>query len=233
MRDRPVMTPTSSHAAGRTAQNAIVVQVSVGRPRPVERHGRFAETAIYKAGVDGPVRAAGVNLDGDDQADRNAHGGYDKAIYAYADEDRRWWEAHTGRAIEPAAFGENLTTSGIDITNSVIGEQWTVGTVVLEVSEPRIPCWKLNHRLGDADFLKRFNAAGRPGTYLRIRQEGYLETGNPIRVVHVPDHGITVADVARIHRDRIGAEVLLTLDAISDHWKQWAARTIDRARRTP
>lgn len=128
--------------------------VSVGRPRPVDRNGRPDRTAI-----DGPVRAAGANLNGDDQADRDAHGGYGKAIYAYADEDRRWWEAETGRTIEPAGFGENLTTSGIDDTNSVIGERWPIGTVELEVSEPRLPCWKLNHRMGDDTFVKRFNAA--------------------------------------------------------------------------
>jgi MOSC domain-containing protein YiiM len=212
-------------ATTRTTQNGQLVQISVGRPRPVERRGRSGRTAIYKTAVDGPVRAAGVNLDGDDQADRNAHGGYDKAVYAYADEDRRWWESETGRTIERAAFGENLTTSGIDVTNSVIGEQWAIGTVTLEVSEPRLPCWKLNHRMGDEHFLKRFTAAQRPGAYLRILTEGMLRAGDAIRVVHVPDHGVTVAEVARIHRERAGVEVLLELDSISEAWRDWAIRT--------
>jgi MOSC domain-containing protein YiiM len=209
----------------RTTQNGHLVQVSVGRPRPVDRHGRDGRTAIYKSAVHGPVRAAGVNLDGDDQADRDAHGGDDKAIYAYADEDRRWWESETGRAIERAAFGENLTTSGIDVTNSLIGEQWVIGSVVLEVSEPRLPCWKLNHRMGDEHFVKRFTAARRPGAYLRILTEGVLRAGDSIRVVRVPDHGVTVADVARIHRERVGVETLLELDSISQAWKDWATRT--------
>lgn len=215
----------SSRLVSRTAQQGHLVQISVGRPRPVERRGRDGRTAIYKTAVDGPVRAAGVNLDGDDQADRDAHGGYDKAIYAYADEDRRWWESETGRPIERAAFGENLTTSGIDVTNSVIGERWTIGTVVLEVSEPRLPCWKLNHRMGDEHFVKRFTAAQRPGAYLRILTEGILRAGDAIRVVHVPDHGVTVAEVARIHRARAGVETLLDLDSISQAWKDWATRT--------
>jgi MOSC domain-containing protein YiiM len=209
----------------RTTQNGHLLQVSVGRPRPVDRHGRDGRTAIYKSAVHGPVRAAGVNLDGDDQADRNAHGGDDKAIYAYADEDREWWESETGRAIERAAFGENLTTSGIDVTNSLIGEQWVIGSVVLEVSEPRLPCWKLNHRMGDEHFVKRFTAARRPGAYLRILTEGVLRAGDSIRVVRVPDHGVTVADVARIHRERVGVETLLELDSISQAWKDWATRT--------
>jgi MOSC domain-containing protein YiiM len=212
-------------ATTRTTQNGHLVQISVGRPRPVERRGRSGDTAIYKTAVDGPVRAAGVNLDGDDQADRNAHGGYDKAVYAYADEDRRWWESETGRTIEPAAFGENLTTSGIDVTNSVIGEQWALGTVTLEVSEPRLPCWKLNHRMGDEHFLKRFNAAQRPGAYLRIVTAGILRAGDAIHVVHVPDHGVTVAEVARIHRERAGVETILELDSISQAWRDWATRT--------
>jgi MOSC domain-containing protein YiiM len=212
----------STRLVTRTTQTGHLVQVSVGRPRPVERHGRDGRTAIYKTAVDGPVRAAGVNLDGDDQADRNAHGGYDKAIYAYADEDRSWWESETGRTIERAAFGENLTTSGIDVTNAVIGEQWAIGTVTLEVSEPRLPCWK---RMGDDRFVKRFTAAQRPGAYLRILTAGTLRAGDAIRVVNVPDHGVTVAAVARIHRERAGAEVLLGLDSISQAWKDWATRT--------
>lgn len=215
--------PDSSH----------VVRISVGRPRPVVRHGRPGLTAIAKTAVDGAVRAAGVNLEGDDQADRIAHGGHDKAVYAYAEEDRAWWEAETGRTIEPATFGENLTTRGIDITSSVVGEHWTIGTAVLEVSEPRLPCWKLSHRLGDPGFGRRFVAAGRPGTYLRIVAEGVLTAGDAIRVAHVPDHGITIGDVARIRRDGTGAELLLTLDAISDPWKEWATRQTGRRRSSP
>lgn len=210
----------------RTASPGQLVQVSVGRPRPVQRAGRGARTAIYKDPVVGPVRAADVNLEGDDQADRDVHGGYDKAIYAYADEDRRWWQAEVGRTIEPGAFGENLTTRGIDVSHAVIGERWAIGTVVVEVSEPRLPCWKLNHRMSDNAFVRRFTSAGRPGAYLRIVTEGILEAGDPIRVEHVPDHGVTVADVARIHRSRTGAEQVLALDAISDAWKAWAERTV-------
>ena len=209
-------------------QRGQLVQVSVGRPQPVSREGRVDRTAIFKTAVDGPVRAAGVNLDGDDQADREVHGGYDKAVYAYADQDRRWWESATGRSIERAGFGENLTTSGVDVTNAVIGERWAIGTAVLEVSEPRLPCWKLNVRMGDDSFVRRFNAAGRPGAYLRIVEGGVLRAGDSITVVHVPEHGVTVAEVARIRRSRAGADVLLAVDSLSDEWKQWAARAVSR-----
>lgn len=214
--------------ADRTSQRGHLIQVSVGRPQPVDRQGRVDRTAIFKVAVDGPVRASGINLDGDDQADRDVHGGHDKAIYAYAEEDRRWWESETGRTIERAAFGENLTTSDIDVTNAVIGERWAIGTVVLEVSEPRLPCWKLNLRMGDDSFVRRFHASGRPGTYLRIVTSGDLRAGDVIRVVRVPDHGVTVGDAAQIRRSRAGAEVLLALDSISDEWKHWAARAVGR-----
>ncbi len=205
-----------------------ILAVSVGRPRPIDRNGQPAETAIWKAPVDGPVRAVGVNLVGDDQADRQAHGGTHKAIYAYADEDRRWWEGELGRPVELASFGENLTTEGRDLRRAVIGERWRVGTVLLEVSEPRVPCWKLNRRMGDDRFIQRFNAAGRPGTYLRIIEEGELQAGDHIVVTDVPDHGLTVGEVAAMYRDQLGVERILAVEAISDAWKSWARSKIER-----
>lgn len=213
----------------RSAATGTVVAVSVGQPRTVDRQGRPATTAIYKSAVEGPVRAVGINLEGDDQADRQGHGGYDKAIYAYADEDRRWWETEVGRPIDLGGFGENLTTSGLDLTGALVGERWRIGSVDLEVSEPRVPCWKLNHRMGDNRFIQRFTAAGRPGTYLRIIGEGTLEAGDEITVTSVPDHDLSVGEVARIYRERSGAERILDVEAMSDAWRAWAQRTIDRA----
>ncbi len=174
----------------------LVKSVNVGVLREVEREGRPTETAIWKTPVSGRVRVRGVNLDGDDQADRNVHGGPDKAVYAYAVEDARWWETELDRALDVGAFGENLTIEGIDITGAVVGERWQVGTVLLEVSAPRVPCWKLNLRMGDSTFVRRFAAAGRPGAYLRIVTEGDVGAGDEICIVSVPAHGPTVGDVA-------------------------------------
>ena len=103
-----------------------VLSVSVGRPRVFEFNGRAVRSAIWKSPVVGRVAARGVNLDGDDQADRKAHGGPDKAIYAYAVEDVRWWERKLGRSLEHGQFGENLTTEGIDVNVAAIGERWQV-----------------------------------------------------------------------------------------------------------
>jgi MOSC domain-containing protein YiiM len=147
--------------------------------------------------VDGRVRVAGVNVAGDDQADRSVHGGPDKAIYAYASEDTAWWEAELDRELGPGAFGENLTVEGIDISGAVIGERWRLGTVELEVCQPRFPCFKLGLRFGDPKMLKRFTRAERPGAYLRIVREGEIGAGDAIEVADRPAHGITVALVAR------------------------------------
>jgi MOSC domain-containing protein YiiM len=177
---------------------ARLLSVNVGRPQPVGlRRGRPVRSAIGKAPVDGRVRVAGVNVAGDDQADRSVHGGPDKAIYAYASEDTAWWEAELDRELGPGAFGENLTVEGIDVSGAVIGERWRLGTVELEVCQPRFPCFKLGLRFGDPKMLKRFTRAERPGAYLRIVREGEIGAGDPIEVADRPAHGITVALVAR------------------------------------
>ena len=119
-----------------------VLSVNVGSVREFDYNGRPAKSAIWKSPVAGRIAARGVNLAGDDQADRQAHGGADKALYAYAVEDARWWEQEIGRALAHGEFGENLTTEGIDVNDAIVGEQWQIGSTVLEVSEPRIPCWR-------------------------------------------------------------------------------------------
>ena len=177
---------------------ARLVSVNVGRPQPVgARRGRIVKSAIGKAPVAGRVRVAGVNLDGDDQADRSVHGGPDKAIYAYATEDIAWWQAELGRELGPGAFGENLTIEGVDVSGALIGEHWRLGTIELEVCQPRFPCFKLGLRFGDPKMLKRFTQAERPGAYLRIVREGEIGAGDAIEVVDRPAHAVTVALVAR------------------------------------
>jgi MOSC domain-containing protein YiiM len=129
-----------------------VLSVNVGLPRGFEYNGRPARSAIWKSPVAGRVAARGVNLAGDDQADRKAHGGSDKAVYAYAVEDARWWEQEIGRSLSYGEFGENLTTEGIEVNDALVGERWEIGTTVLEISEPRIPCWRLGVRMNDKLF---------------------------------------------------------------------------------
>jgi len=123
-----------------------VVSVNIGRPQPLVTGKRVVQSAIGKTPVEGPVAVRGVNLEGDDQADRSVHGGPDQAVYAYASEDIAYWSDVTGLDLGPGAFGENLTTAGIDVSGARIGERWRIGTVELRVTGPRIPCFKLEAR---------------------------------------------------------------------------------------
>lgn len=204
---------------------ARVLSINVGQAREFEFNGRPAKSAIWKTPVNGRIAARGVNLEGDDQADRKAHGGPDKAVYAYAMEDVRWWEEKLGRSLQHGEFGENLTTEGVAVNDAPIGERWAIGTAVFEISEPRIPCWRLGVRMNDQGFVRRFTEALRPGTYLRIIVEGVIGAGDEIRIIETPDHDLTVRDIFRIYtRDRGEVERLLTVARISESWRGWAQR---------
>ena len=188
-----------------------LVSVNVGTPQQLSvRRGRPMMSAIAKHQVDGRVRVQGVNVAGDAQADRRVHGGPDKAVYAYASEDIAWWEDVLGIDVPAGMFGENLTTEGVDVTNAVIGERWLVGTVELEVCQPRQPCSKLGLRFGNPKMVKMFAQASRPGAYLRIVSEGELGVGDAVEVVSRPDHGVTIAMVSdAVFKDRsLAARVL-------------------------
>ncbi len=213
------------------AQGSLL-SVNVGGIREFEFEGRTAVSAIWKAPAAGRVAARGVNLEGDDQADRAVHGGPDKAVYAYAIEDMRWWENELGRPLEYGEFGENLTTEGIDVNGALVGERWEIGSTVLEVSEPRVPCWRFGVRMEDKLFPRRFTKAGRPGTYLRIVVEGDVGAGDEVRVVERPNHDVTVGDVFRIFtRDRDELARLLSVPQISSSWKRWAEDLLAKRQR--
>lgn len=199
-----------------------LLAVSVGTPQLVTAGTRAVSTAIWKTPVAGRVAVRGVNLDGDDQADRSVHGGPDKAVYAYASEDSAWWSQRLGREVGPGGFGENLTTRGLDLTTARIGDRWRVGTTLLEVRQTRIPCFKLGLRMGDPHFLRTFAEAGRPGAYLGILEEGDVGAGDRIEVVFRPGHDITVAlmSEALLH-DRTLRPRLLEAPALPASWRAW------------
>ena len=211
--------------------NGRILSVNVGGVREFDYNGRPAKSAIWKSPVVGRVAARGVNLEGDDQADRKAHGGPDKALYAYAIEDLRWWEVTLGRSLQYGEFGENLTTEGLGVNDALVGERWAIGTLVLEVSEPRIPCWRLGVRMNDQKFPRRFTEAMRPGAYLRIIVEGNVAAGDEIRIIVKPDHDLTVRDIFRIYtRDREEVERLLAIPGISESWREWAENWLQKVK---
>jgi MOSC domain-containing protein YiiM len=206
-----------------------VVSVNVGRPHTVDWYGREVTSAIWKQPVDGRRRLRGLNVDGDDQADRRVHGGPTKAVYVYATEDYSWWGAVLGVTLAPGTFGDNLTVSGADLAERVVGERWRIGTAVLRVTEPRIPCFKLGMRMGDAGFVEQFADAGRPGTYLAIDVEGEAGAGDPIELLHRPDHDVTIGMVERAYHGHPELlQRLVDVPDLSEAWRHWAARAITR-----
>jgi MOSC domain-containing protein YiiM len=204
-----------------------VLSVNVGDVRTVEWRGRPVTTAIWKSPVEGRVDVRGVNLVGDDQADRRVHGGADKAVYAYAVEDYDWWATSTG-PLAPGTFGENLTTAGVDLTACRIGDRWQVGSAVLEVAQPRQPCFKLGIRMGDDAFPGRFAAAGRPGAYLRIVAPGDVGAGDEIRVEAADAPAVALGALVV---DPIADDVLRMVAAdprVPTGWRRTAARALAR-----
>ena len=182
-----------------------------------------AQTGIDKRPIFGPVRFENEQVHGDVIGDKNAHGGYDQAVYAYAREDADWWEQEIALTIDNGRFGENLTTQGVDVSEAVIGERWKIGSVILEVSQPRIPCRSFAGFWKRPTLIKEFMAAGRPGTYLRIIQEGEITAGDAIEIIHLPSHGITIADVyAAKNGERSKAEEISHVQELSTEYQEWA-----------
>ena len=201
-----------------------LVSVNVGATQTFTDGKRMFTSAIAKRPRDGRVALRGVNLAGDDQADRQAHGGPDRALYAYASEDYAWWEGELGRPLAPGLFGENLTLRGIDVNGAVVGEQWRVGNAILRVTSPRIPCYKLAHVVGETDFVKRFAAALRPGAYLAIVEEGDVGAGDGVEILTKPSRSVTLADFAHVYfSDHARIAELLDVPGMTDAWRAWAA----------
>lgn len=203
---------------------ATIASVNVGQPREVTWNRQTFTTAIHKEPVMGRLAVRGVNIVGDDQADRRVHGGESKAIYGYASEDYGWWAREHAISTAPGLFGENLTFADLDLNACLIGERWHVGSTVLEVSEPRIPCFKLAYRLNDPHFIKAFSNALRTGTYFRIITEGDIAAGDRATLLSKPDtHDVTVRDFANIYVFDRGQRARLTrIPTLSQGWLDWA-----------
>lgn len=152
----------------------------------------FGISGIDKRPVDGPVSFQKFGVFGDMQGHTEHHGGPDKAVYAYSQEDADYWSAELGRELAYGAFGENLRTQGVETTQAVIGTRWRIGKALLEVTSPRVPCATFAERMDEPQWVKRFTQVGRVGTYLRVLEHGKVQAGDAVVLERVPEHGITV-----------------------------------------
>ncbi|MEV7564605.1 MOSC domain-containing protein [Streptomyces tanashiensis] len=205
-----------------------LLSVNVGRARSVEyTDAASGMTGIDKRPVEGPVRieapgAPGVGASGvagDTVCDLRFHGGDDRAAYAFAREDMDLWERELGRELANGSFGENLTTRGLDVNGALIGERWRIGEeVVLEVTGGRIPCRTFAGFVEEKGWVKRFtqSQAG-PGALLRVIVPGEVRAGDPITVLHRPDHDITVA---LLHRAATTERDLLPRTLAAAEWME-------------
>lgn len=169
--------------------------------------GSVGVTAIDKRPVAEPLDVKAYGVYGDVQADRKDHGGIFQAVYAYAQEDADWWAAELGRDIPAGLFGENLRTSGVEVSDAEIGERWRIGQkLLLEVTAPRTPCATFQRRMGEKQWVKRFAEAGRIGAYFRVIEHGSIAAGDEINIEHRPGHGVTAR---RLFEARGGAKASL------------------------
>ncbi len=211
--------------SGHVGQVVGLLSVNVTMPTHLGRHrGRPVTSGIAKR----PVTSADLwlgraNLEGDGQADRRWHGGPDKAVYAYPSEHLAAWSDELGEELGPAAFGENLSTTGCTEDDVCIGDRWAWGDAVLEVCQPRWPCFKLAMHRGRGDVGRRMKETARTGWYLRVLEEGRVPVAGPVRVVERHPMGATVRAMHEAARPG-GAPpevvaALLAVEPLADEWK--------------
>jgi MOSC domain-containing protein YiiM len=182
-----------------------IISLNVGMPRTISWRDRIITTGIFKEPVAGPLELRRFNFDGDRQADLENHGGRAKALYAYPSEHYQFWRDELPDMELPwGVFGENLTTEGLQEESTHIGDHFRVGTAVVQVTQPRFPCYKLGLRFGRDDIVRRFLESGRSGIYFSVVKEGVVNTGDSILLVHPVENGVTVADINRAYADTSG-----------------------------
>lgn len=178
-----------------------ILFINVGQPREVLSGNRTVLTSIFKTPVQGKVALRRFNVEGDRQSDLTVHGGPSKAVYSYSSEHYPFWAAQIpGTPLPPGAFGENLTTEGMLEDRVHIGDTFRAGSAVLQVTQPRMPCFKLAIRMNRPDMVKRFWASGRSGIYFSIVEEGEFESGDALELLRADASRVTVSDVIRLYK---------------------------------
>lgn len=202
-----------------------ILSVNVSMPKTVAGPSGPVETGIFKTPVAGAVAVRTLHLDGDGQADLRFHGGVDKAVYAYPAEHYAYWKDELLRDAMPyGLFGENLTVEGVLERDACIGDTFRAGGAMLQITQPRVPCFKLGIKMGDPKFVKRFLESRRSGFYLRVLEEGPVAAGDVFERVARDPAGLTVHEVHCIHfpdggPDAAGLRRALSVVALSGEWR--------------
>jgi MOSC domain-containing protein YiiM len=203
-----------------------VISVNVGLPREITWKGRIVSTGIFKEPVAGRVAVRRLNLDGDRHADLTVHGGPDKAVYVYPSEYYQYWrEQFPDMDLPWGMFGENLTVQGIVDARVFIGDQFRVGSALLEVRQPRLPCYKLGIKFQRDDILKRFLKSELTGFYFAVREEGEVAAGDTISLVSREAHGVSVTDITRLNsiekRNQEKLRRAIAVRSLPEDWREY------------
>jgi len=213
-----------------------LVSVNIGLPRKVPWHGRGVTTGIFKQPIDGRVTLRKLNLDGDRQADLRVHGGAAKAVYCYPLMHYEYWKRELqGRDLPMGVFGENFTLDGLLEESVHLGDQFSVGSAEVMVTQPRFPCYKLGIRFEADDMVKRFLVSGRTGFYLSVTREGEVGVGDEIRVIsHDPD-GVPVSQITRLYAEKkyndadiAWVQRALRVAALPERWNEYFRQRLDQ-----
>ncbi len=213
-----------------------LVSVNTGFPRQVTWHGRSVTTAIYKQPVEGRVTLRKLNLDGDHQADLSVHGGEDKAVYCYPIAHYDYWKRELpGRELPMAIFGENFTVDGLLEDSVHLGDQLSVGSAQVVVTQPRLPCYKLGVRFQSDDMVKRFLASGRTGFYLAVTREGEVGADDEIEVIAQDPNAVPVSEITRLYiakrygdKDVTSVRRALRVAALPQSWKEYFRQRLEK-----
>lgn len=213
----------------------FLLAVCVGQPRTIgERGSQPVRSGIGKRPVDGAVAVGPMGLDGDGQADLVNHGGVDKAVYAYDRGDAAYWEERLGRALPAGAFGENLTLEGMPSADVRVGDRVHLGNVLLEVTQPRVPCYKLGIHMSDAEFPAAFARALRVGFYLRVVETGFIAGGTAVSSWEKAATPLSIADLMGLYltgrRDAERLAAAVALPGLSAAWRESLSEFLAAAR---
>ncbi len=210
-----------------------LISLNVGLPRIVLRDDEPVSTGIFKEPVAGPLILRTLNLDGDRQADLSVHGGPSKAVYVYPSEHYDYWKQELPEMDLPwGMFGENFTTEGLSESELNIGDKFSIGSALVMVTEPRMPCYKLGLRFGRADIIKRFLIGERTGFYLAVLQEGEVSPGDQFQLLEKDGGGVRVSDITRLYvRDKGNTALLrraIAVKALPEGWKTYFQQRLEK-----